>query len=181
MTSIVLSRSNDEAKELVREAFRRTDGITQIREGGRQIVGRTGIQFPRVLWSWGENVYVDVSDTGSDDEIQLDVWAEKEVWVNITASPEKYKRRFLSELEALRDTPTEEIAESGQNWSAGEEGQKSKANLVVRLLIGILAPMFIAILAAASQPDNTAGGFWGQVFVAGPLVGAAVAYVTWKE
>lgn len=181
MTSILLSRSNEEAKELVREAFRRTEGITQIQEGGRQIVGKTGINFPRVLWSWGENVYVDFSDTGSDDETQLDVWAEKEVWMNITASPEEHKRRFLSELEVLKDTPTEEISESSQKLSRADESQKSTEKLIAMVIVGALTPMFLVMLVGSSQPDNTASGIWSLLFLIGPIIGAGVAYTTWNN
>jgi hypothetical protein len=107
MTEIILDKTLDEAQETVIHAFDRTEGIEKYQKSQHQVVGETGVSFPRVLWSYGENVYVDLSETGESDKTKIDVRAEKEVSVNIGANPEKYKRRFLDELNALRELPTE--------------------------------------------------------------------------
>ena len=99
----------EEAKIVVKEALQRTEGISKVEEGGHQIVGKTGISFPRVLWSYGENVYIEFSDPDEDGKIPIEVRAEKSIWTNIFAQPEKFKREFLSELDEIRDRPIEEI------------------------------------------------------------------------
>lgn len=103
MTEIVLQQSHEDAKELVKEAFENTRGISEYHDGGRQIVAKTGVSFPRVLWSYGESIYVDFSESTNANQTRIDVWAEKEVSINIGANPERYKRRFLRELDSLRE------------------------------------------------------------------------------
>lgn len=117
MTRLLLDCTLEEAQEVVKEAFWRTEGIGSIEESSRQIVGKTGISFPRVLWSYGENIYVDFSDPSDGGEIPIEVTAEKSIWTNITASPQKYKRQFLNALDTVRENPTAEIDKSSWNFS----------------------------------------------------------------
>ncbi|GAA3862578.1 hypothetical protein [Haloarcula argentinensis] len=117
MTRLVLSCGLDEARELVKEALWRTEGIKSIEEGRRQIVGKTDISFPRILWSYGENIYIDFSDPTDEGEIPIKVTAEKEIWMNATASPQKYKRQFLDELDAVRINPKTEVDKGSWNFS----------------------------------------------------------------
>jgi len=117
VTRLLLDCTLEEAQEVVKEAFWRTEGIGSIEESSRQIVGKTGISFPRVLWSYGENIYVDFSDPSDGGEIPIEVTAEKSIWTNITASPQKYKRQFLNALDTVRENPTAEIDKSSWNFS----------------------------------------------------------------
>lgn len=106
MTEIILNETIDDARTTVIEAFDRTEGITKFQKSQHQVVGETGVSFPRILWSYGESVYVDLSETGQVNKTKLQVRGEKEVPINVGANPEKYKRRFLDELDTLRDKPT---------------------------------------------------------------------------
>lgn len=114
MTNLSLDCTLEEARKIVKEAFWRTKGIKSVEESRRQIVGKTGISFPRVLWSYGEKVYVDFSDSTDGGEIPIEVTAEKSIWMNIGASPQKYKREFLNELETVRTNPKTEVDK--QSW-----------------------------------------------------------------
>ncbi|MDL0125966.1 hypothetical protein ACOZ32_09270 [Halobacterium sp. MBLA0001] len=117
MTRLLLDCTLEQAQEVVKEAFWRTEGIKSIEESRRQIVGKTGISFPRVLWSYGENIYVDFSDPTDEGEIPIEVSAEKSIWTNITASPQKYKRQFLDALDAVRTNPTAEVDKNSWDFS----------------------------------------------------------------
>lgn len=117
MTEILLDCTLEEARKVVKEAFWRTEGIKSIEEGSRQIVGKTDVSFPRVLWSYGENIYVDFSDPTDGGAIPIEVSAEKAIWTNITASPQKFKRQFLNELETVRTDPTAEVDEDSWDFS----------------------------------------------------------------
>jgi hypothetical protein len=181
MTTLMLDRSLDEARNLVIQALQMTEGITKIRGSGRQIVGKTGIQFPRVLWSYGENVYVDFSETSEGDQVRIDVWAEKSVWMNVPANPEKYKRRFLGQLDYMRNANDTEIADFQHQQIPQPQTRRSKWGLVGRALLGVFVPMLFAILVAAGQSDNTGSGTVGLIFVIGPIIGVAIAYYTWKN
>jgi len=126
MANIRLDYTREQARILVKEALRRTRGISVITESQYQIVGKTGISFPRILWSWGEKIYVDISDTESENRVMISVWAEKTVWMNIFANPEKFKRRFLHVLEQLRGQPIESL--QNQPFYQNQHSQTNRSN-----------------------------------------------------
>jgi len=109
MTRLLIDRPPDQTRALVVKAFQETEGITEIAGEGRQIIAKTDISLPRVLWSYGETVYVDLSDPNKEGQTPIEVWAEKALWTNVGANPEKFKRRFLKEVDRLRDIPPEEL------------------------------------------------------------------------
>lgn len=148
MTEIRLEYPPDEAREVVKEALRRTHGISSIEESPRQIVGKTGISFPRVLWSWGENVYVDFPDSPDENVVLIEVWAEKAIWMNIFADPQKFKRRFLSTLEELRgqsveDIRTQPISHIPQGHSANDDSGLTVFSINLNQLSIIFGVTFI--------------------------------------
>lgn len=145
MTEVFLDKPLDEARETAVRAFDRTTGITKYQKSQHQVVGETGISFPRVLWSYGESVYVDLSETGEPNETKLHVSAEKEVPINIGASPEKYKRRFLDELNALRESPARR-SQAGRaipTADADVEMEEGSGNGTSILTIIIVATMLL--------------------------------------
>lgn len=103
MSELVLEQPLDESREMVVKAFQRTDGINKYQKSDYQVVGKTGISFPRVLWSYGENVYADLSETGDPHRTKVTVRAEKEVSLNVGGNAQKFKRRFLDELKQVRE------------------------------------------------------------------------------
>ena len=130
MTDLRLEYPPDEAKELVKQAFRRTEGISSIEDSTHQIVGKTGVSFPRVLWSYGESVYVDFSDPAEDGAVPIEVWADKSVWMNIGADPEKFKRRFLEALEDVRDRPIKDLQNETVDFNTPEGDSPSTGKTV---------------------------------------------------
>jgi len=183
MTQLQLDCSTVDAKELVTEAFRRTQGISSIEQEGYQVVGKTGVSFPRVLWSYGENIYVDFSDPTEEGKTPIKVWAEKSIWTNITADPQKFKRRFLGELEEIRGQPIEELQ---QEHIEIDTPQPSSSSIVaaigypVSVVIGSFIGLFIIGLMGGVLLGMFIGGILGPVFWykrANPRFRAASMYI----
>lgn len=84
------------AKEMVVDALWRTNGISKVEDRGYTVVGDTGV----TLLSWGSEVYVTFYADGS--QVGAVVRSEKKVSINVTANPDKYQRRFLGQLDAVR-------------------------------------------------------------------------------
>ncbi|TKX64317.1 hypothetical protein [Halorubrum sp. GN12_10-3_MGM] len=103
MTDLVVDYSESKTIELIKTALDNTRGISEYYVEGRQIIAKTSVGFPRILWSYGEKLIIDISDSTHGDELVLNVSADKEIWMNIGANPEKYKRRFVTEFEFLRE------------------------------------------------------------------------------
>lgn len=150
MTEIIIDDSLDETRQKVINAFDGTDGIRKYQSSQYQVVGETGVSFPRVLWSYGETVYVDLSETGNTNETKIEVRAEKEVPINIGANPEKYKRRFLDELNTLRDQSIktsragETIPTAGDNIETMEEGSGNGTSTLMTIIV-IMSLLFFGI------------------------------------
>jgi hypothetical protein len=115
VTRLQLDASIKESKDMVLKALERTDGINQYQESKHQIVGKTGVSFPRVLWSYGENIYIDFSET-QFSKTEIEVSAEKEISVNIGSDPQKFKRRFLDELDSVRNSSKSNLSEDSGGW-----------------------------------------------------------------
>lgn len=176
MTNLLLDYSPEEAQKVMKEAFRRTEGIIRVEEGSYQLVGKTGIQFPRVLWSWGENVYVDFSDQTDDGKIPIEVWADKAIWMNIGANPEKFKRRFLDELKEVREQPIEELpyepvdiaTPESSSWAAliGFLGYPAFAILgaLIGAISGLLLPVSYEMGQQISRIGIVVGLLLGPIF-----------------
>lgn len=105
MTRLVLEHPKGDAEMLIKRAFERTGGIKKYSQKGRQIVGKTGAG----LTSWGENVYVDISESPDENQTPIEVTAKKEVELNVTANAQKYKRSFIKQLESVRQRPIEDV------------------------------------------------------------------------
>lgn len=110
MTELILNFPREQTVELVEEALERTEGINSTVVSDHQVVGKTGVGFPRVLWSYGEKLYVDISETDSENRTKITIRGEKNVAINIGANPEKFKRRFVDELNALRKVEEDEAS-----------------------------------------------------------------------
>lgn len=190
MTELLIERPPDETKQVVISAFHATPGISRVSGTQRQIVGSTGITFPRVLWSYGERVYVDVSDPTPEGHTPISVRAEKVVWMNIGAVPETFKRRFLAEIDRLRDLPLEDV-ETEVSASVGPsrpppESLSSGEGLSVHTLAYLLAAFTGALVAGTVLailgllPGLPGVGEAGRtLFVTTELVGAALGCLVW--
>lgn len=159
MTTLVLECSREDAKALVKSAFEMTPGIKQYHDDGPRIVGKTGMS----IGSYGESIIVDVPEAQSNEtETMISVTADKEVSVNITANPEKYKSRFLSKLQKLRQHDVEDALDvvgkhvtadnSKEVGSANElrEGTSSVSTVMIVMLI--LSLLFTFMMMAAMMP-----------------------------
>lgn len=102
MTELVLDYPREKAREIILTAFEQTDGISKIEADDFQVVGRTGMSFPRVLWSYGEIIYVDISESEDENKTPISVRGESKVAINIGSNPDKFKRRFLNEVNKIR-------------------------------------------------------------------------------
>lgn len=148
MTQLVLDYSEGDARILVKAAFERTRGIKQYHESSRQIVGKTGMG----IGSYGESVFVDFSESENPNRTPVDVRAEKEVEMNITANAEKYRRRFLDELERLRgqsiadvSAQMQEEVTAGNSKEVADSSQLSNgsSNVVVVMILVFVFFMFM--------------------------------------
>jgi hypothetical protein len=178
MTNLLLDHPPEEARELVKQALRRTRNISEIEEGAHQVVGKTGISFPRVLWSYGENIYVDFSDPTDDGKVPIEVWAEKSVWTNITADPQKFKREFLTELEAVRERPIDELREESVDFDQGQ----SSSNWLLGAIgypISIIVGAFIGVVFSLAFTTTILKSLNDSVGILGILVGSIAGGVVW--
>lgn len=104
MTEIRLEHPKPEAVQLVKNALDDTDGISEYHEKANQIVAKTSPGFPRILWSYGETLHIDINEAAEDNITPITINGEKDVPINVGANPAKYKQQFLSELESYRGT-----------------------------------------------------------------------------
>lgn len=106
MTSLILNCDRSDAKLMVKAAFERANGITQYYDDGHRIIGKSGTSFH----SYGESVIVEVPEMQTNKtKTMIHVSADKEVSLNVTANPERYKSIFLSELEIIREQDVNRI------------------------------------------------------------------------
>lgn len=159
MTSLVLEHDRDDAKTLVKAAFERTRGIKQYHDDGHRIVGKSGMG----LGSYGEKVTVEIPERQSGEgETMVNVSAEKEVSVNVTANPDKYKSRFLSELDMFRDYDVESVKDTmsarlnSENTkevrNAGDLRDGSSSMGLVMVATMILVALMMFFMMAAVMP-----------------------------
>lgn len=151
MTAITLQYNRDDAKTLVKAAFERTEGIETYYDDGYRIIGKTGSRVGLVNSSYGERVIVEVPENqASDEETMITVTAEKEVDMNVTADPEKFKSRFLNELDLFRGHPVDHVLRtfdddhrSKEVFSQAEQTDGRNLLWVVLAIIGLF--MFFSI------------------------------------
>lgn len=159
MTSLILEYPREDAITLVKVAFENTDGIEQYHDDGHRVIGKSGMGFS----SYGEQVIVEVPETQSSEaETMISVTAEKEVSTNITASPEKYKSRFLEQLNAFRGEDIEVILEwmsqnispetSKEVTSSDELRDGSSSVGVVMVIMVVVGLLFTFLMMAAVMP-----------------------------
>lgn len=159
MTSILLEYSREDAKTVIKSAFERTSGIKEYADDGHRIIGKTGMGIA----SYGEKVIVEIPETQSaEDETMISVSAEKEVSVNVTANPDKYKSRFLQELETLRgrdigailDDLSGQISPEQTKEVNGADQMRDGSSNVVLVVIATMVIMFffMMLMMAAVTP-----------------------------
>jgi hypothetical protein len=156
MTSLVLDCERDDAKILIKAAFENTRGIKQYHDDGHRIIGKTGMG----IGSYGENITVEIPEQqSSDSETMISVSADKEVSMNVTANPDKYKSWFLTEVERLRERDLEEVKdEMAENLTAENTKEvkdagdlregSSSVGLVMVVTMVVFALMMFMMFAA---------------------------------
>jgi len=159
MTSIVLDYSRENAKTLIKAAFENTNGIKQYHDDGHRIIGKSGMGFS----SYGEQIVVEIPETQtSDDETMITITAEKEVATNITANPEKYKSRFLEQLDTFRGNDVDTVLDwLNENMEPGESKEVSNGDElrdgsssmgIVMVIMMVLGLFFTFMMMAAITP-----------------------------
>lgn len=126
MTQLVLECAEPDARLLIKGALERTKGIKKVSESDYRITGKTGLR----LTSNGEKVEIDFNETEDPMKTVVDVRGEKAVEINVTAKPERYKRRFLENLNELRKKPTadalDELASDGDSQTEGLQSESTR-------------------------------------------------------
>jgi hypothetical protein len=150
-----LDYPRDETKTLLKAAFEQTRGIAAYHDNGTQIVGKTGGGFS----SHGEQVIAEIPENqSSNTETMVSVTAEKEVSVNVTASPQKHQSEFLTAMEHLRgkeiDTVLSEMSDQMSPEQSKEvlradqmpDGSSSVGkSMLVAILVTFLMMFFIMV------------------------------------
>ena len=149
MTQLILDHPENDARILIKGAFERTRGIKKYDEKGRQVVGKTGIS----LKNYGENIYVDISESPDENQTPIEITAKKEVEINITANAQKYKRRYINELDSIRQKPIEDVYDIIQQDISGgtkEVADESEVNHspspVILITIGFMMLLFLGFI-----------------------------------
>lgn len=152
MTRIVLEHTEADARTVIKAAFEETDGIEKYFEGDDQVVGKTGW---RAL-SYGETVIVDLSeDSDSVTRTPIEITAEKEVAINVTATPQKYKRRLIGNIENLRKYDADEglAALAGAKALSSTNEVQTRSELpgkeALKSTLIVLAVMFLTFIMAS--------------------------------
>lgn len=159
MTTLTLDYPRNDARTIVKAAFENTRGIKQYNDDGHRIIGKSGMG----LSSYGEQVTVEIPEDQTDDRrTMVSVTAEKEVSMNVTANPDKYKSRFLQELESLRggsvDTILDRMGESidpeeSKEVSNSDELRDGSSSMgVVMILMMLFSIFFMFVMMAAIMP-----------------------------
>ncbi|MGB9965402.1 hypothetical protein [Halobacterium hubeiense] len=159
MTTLTLDYPREDARTIVKAAFENTRGIKQYNDDGHRVIGKSGMG----LASYGEQVTVEIPENqASKGQTMISVTAEKEVSMNITANPDKYKSRFLQELENLRgrqiDTILDGMSEkmdpeqSKEVSSSGELRDGSSSMGIVMIVMMVLSVLFMFVMMAAIMP-----------------------------
>lgn len=121
---------------------------------------------------------MDFSDPTDDGKVPIEVWAEKSVWTNITANPQKVKREFLTELEAVRERPIEDLREESIDF---DQGQSSSTWLLgaVGYPISIIVGGFIGVVFSLAFTTTILDSLNDSVGILGLFVGSVAGGVAW--
>ncbi|ELZ91290.1 hypothetical protein C440_13289 [Haloferax mucosum ATCC BAA-1512] len=147
MSTLVLDYPPDSARILVKTAFELTDGIQTYHDAGVQITGKTG----GGLSSYGEVLTVEIPEQQpSAEQTTLSVRARREVSVNVTAQPERYKERYLETLNDFRGQSIERIFESAgrhlaANGSKEVISERAQADGTSKLTLVVLAMVVLSL------------------------------------
>lgn len=159
MTTLILEYPREDAITIVKAAFERTSGVKHYHDDGHRIIGKSGMS----LGSYGEKIVVEIPENQSnEDETMISVNAEREVQVNITSNPDKYKSRFLAELETLREHDVDYILQkmseqmrpedSKEVTVSGDLGDGASRLLIVGILVTVLFLLFMLFMMASLTP-----------------------------
>ena len=150
MSTVTLDMSRDKAETVVKAAFEEMSAISKYSVDGRYVVGATGLR----LTSNGERVVVELDE--QDDRTDCIVEGEAAISGNITASPEQFQRRCVTQIEELRKEPFERsrsIVEEGSSEvqsvdKSGSPMLKIFAIVMLSLLLtfGIMFFSFLPLL-----------------------------------
>ena len=107
--------------------------------------------------SYGEKVIVDIPENqAGDEQTMVSIRSEKEVGMNITANPDKYESRFLTELNNLRGKPIDELlaehTESVTEESTKEVESANEQADGTNMLYVVLAISFVMIFFFMLMP-----------------------------
>jgi len=141
------------AVALVKTAFERTRGIKTYTQEGNTITGKTGAS----LGSYGEQVLAECVPPGGNETAGtiITVTGEKEVDMNITANPQKYVQRFVSQVHTLNGQPpdqimaeAQQILSQGQSKEVADANQQASGQWLVYLVVAVSFLFFFMMMAS---------------------------------
>ncbi|WP_135534453.1 hypothetical protein [Halostella pelagica] len=152
MESVQLKASETDAIDIAKLAFEYTSGIKTYYQERNYIIGKTGAG----LGSYGEKVIVECQNAGGDNsQTVMTVSGEKEVSTNITANPDKYVRRFVSNIHNLKDRPMSEIVElADQHMTANgtkevtDSSNQSSGNWLMYVVFAMVFVFMIMMMSS---------------------------------
>lgn len=151
MSTVTLEYSRADAEVLAKAAFEWTEGFETYHDAGSRITGKTG----GGLLSYGESLTVEFPDIESSaGRTAVTIWADREVPINVTATPERYEQRYLETLNRLRGRPVDGIlteleshlAAHGTKEVTRERDQASGQDKLALVLALTLLVTFFALL-----------------------------------
>lgn len=121
---------------------------------------------------------MDFSDPRDGRKVLIKVWAEKSVWTNITADPQKFKCEFLTQLEAVRERPIEELRQESIDFDQGQ----SSSNWLLGAIgypISIIVGAFIGVVFSLAFTTTILKSLNDSIGILGILVGSVAGGVVW--
>ena len=135
MSTVTLDMPRDKAETVVKAALEEMNAIHKYSVDGRYVIGATGLR----LTSNGERVVVELDER--DGQTDCIVEGEAAISGNITASPEQFQRRCVTQIEELRELPFEKsraIVDEGSSEVRSEEKLGSSVLQIFAIVITVI-------------------------------------------
>jgi hypothetical protein len=144
MTRIQLDRGERDSVRVVKAALEQMDSIDEYCEEGSQIIAKTTVDFPRILWSYGETIYIDIHESNTPTTTPIEITAEKDIILNIGSNPQQFKRRLTDIINRRRQKPTPDPSRQTLHKEVRTSQNLTRGN--TRLLYTIIATMLLFLV-----------------------------------
>lgn len=147
METVEVNHGISQTIDIAKTAFEVTNGIKTYSQEGNSIIGKTGVS----IGSYGEVITAECQESDDGSTVVM-VSGEKEVSANITANPDKYVRRYVSNLRKLKNKPTNEVMSiAEQQISQGDSKEVTNPDQQaggkgIMILVMLLVMFFFIIM-----------------------------------